>query len=92
MIRHVVLIKTERFLEVEGILRNLLSFVGRVPGLRDVETGRDMTGLAKGYDRGFIMTFDGPEGLAAWDHHPDHIPVRSALMAISEMIVFDYEV
>ncbi|WP_406205519.1 Dabb family protein [Kitasatospora sp. NBC_01560] len=92
MLRHIVLIKTDCPHEVDRLVAAVPGFIGRVPGLLQVEVGRDRTGLTRGYDRGFVMTFDGPDGLAAWDVHPDHDPIRSALMAVSEMIVFDYEV
>lgn len=48
MLRHIVLIKTDCPHEVDRLVAAVPGFIGRVPGLLQVEVGRDRTGLTRG--------------------------------------------
>jgi hypothetical protein len=95
MIRHLVLIRTERLDDVDAILKkHLPPMPGTVPGMRSVEIGYDDIsglGLTRGYDRVVLFTFGEPSDLEVWDTHPAHVAVRDALKGITEMLVFDFE-
>ncbi|MEW2592243.1 Dabb family protein [Micromonospora aurantiaca] len=90
MLRHIVLVKSDHP-EVEKVLNDLPSLIGQVPGLVEVTVAQDHGSMNRGYDRLFILDFDGPDSLAGWDVHPVHTPIRDTLLALAELIVFDIE-
>lgn len=91
MIKHVVLVKTDEPETVDRVLSGLPALLGPVPGLVGVEVAKDFTGRCRGYERMFTMDFSDRRALLGWAANPLHEPIRTTLMRVSEMIVFDFE-
>ena len=96
MIRHVVLwtfndgvAQAERGAIVDA-LRDLGS---KVPSLRSLEVGENVTpARAQGYTHLLVETFDDLDGLAAYQSHPEHVPVAARLReAVSQLLAVDLD-
>ncbi len=77
MIRHIVLIRfradvTEA--RIGALFDELHEIQGKVPGLLALTSGRSESPeqMERGYMHGFVADFDGWDGLAAYQDHPDH--------------------
>jgi antibiotic biosynthesis monooxygenase (ABM) superfamily enzyme len=91
MPHRMVLLKTEKKEELAEVLKKIPLLVGQVPGLIDAEVHEDFGGRSGGYDRMFVLKFDGKRDMDEWAEHEAHIPIRSELRRLAEMIVFDHE-
>jgi heme-degrading monooxygenase HmoA len=67
-----------------GALRNV------IPGIIGFEKGQDVGGNNQGYTHGFVVTFDNEEHFKAYGPHPAHQVVAKEILAISDLIPFDY--
>ncbi len=97
MIRHIVLIKlrpevTET--HIAGIFADLHSL--KLPGILAIHSGRSESPeqIERGYLHGFTVDFADWDALAAYQAHPDHKRVGSALVAAAQggldgILVFD---
>ena len=86
MIRHIVLIKFNPDLteaDIASLFTELLEIQGKVPGLISITSGRSesLEQMERGYMHGFIADFDGWDGLAAYQDHPDHQRLGAKLVA-----------
>jgi len=99
MIRHIV---CWRFLssaggagkeENLGKARTLLeSLRGKIPEIRSLEVGINLTVSDASYDLALCGTFDSVAALESYQRHPDHLAVVAFLRAVqSAKIVVDYE-
>lgn len=87
-----VLVRTTQRERIDEALRALAELRGEVTGLVAIETAVDHGGRALGYDRAFLLTFDGPAALEHWRDHPAHVRLRSELLDCAELLVFEHEV
>ena len=94
MITHVVLVKlNDRSAEnIESTRALLSSLSGRIPSLRLLEVGKNLTNSERSYDIALTAKFEDLEGLNAYLVHPIHVPVSDKLkkLAISTVVV-DYQ-
>lgn len=99
MIRHIVLWRLngataeERKVQAGEIKAALEALNGRIPGLRLLEVGIDISGEADAADVVLYSEFDSREALAAYHHHPLHqqvIPLVKERRCERRLV--DYEV
>ena len=55
------------------------TLAGRIPGMRSVEVGLDMSGVDYACDVVLCMDFDSRASLAAYASHPEHLRVKELL-------------
>lgn len=85
MIRHIVMWRVrgddagERARHAAEVKRAFESLRGRVPGLRHLEVGLDVSRADHACDVVLLTDFDSAEALHAYAEHPAHLKVRQAL-------------
>ncbi|KQW69890.1 Dabb family protein [Methylibium sp. Root1272] len=52
---------------------------GRIPGMRRLDVGIDVSGVDYACDAVLVADFDSPGALEAYATHPEHLRVRKAL-------------
>jgi Stress responsive A/B Barrel Domain len=102
MIRHIVLIRfrpdvTEA--AIAAIFTDLHAIKALLPGVLSITSGRSESPeqIERGYMHGFVADFADWAALAAYQAHPDHKAVGSALVAgavggLDGILVFDLPV
>jgi hypothetical protein len=90
VLRHIVLVRSLDHRQVGEVIDALPMLIGKVPGLIDVVIGDNQSPHHQGYDRFFVLEFESVRALDGWANHPAHVPIRDALLRLSEMIVLDY--
>lgn len=68
-----------RAANAERVKREFESLVGRIPGMRHLEVGVDLSRIDYACDVVLVSEFDSAEALAAYAVHPEHLRVRDAL-------------
>jgi hypothetical protein len=63
----------------ERVKREFESLAGRIPGLRQLEVGIDISRIDYACDVVLVTEFDSAEALAGYAVHPEHLRVRDAL-------------
>ena len=94
MITHIVLFKlldrSQR--NIEKTRNVLLSMEGKVPQLRHLEVGVDVTNSERSYDIALVTEFDSIGDLHTYQNHPFHIEVAKYINSVKESsIAVDYE-
>jgi hypothetical protein len=75
----------------EEMRRQILLWVGTIPGLRRLRFGRETGGHAGGYQFGLLTEFSDSQSLAAYLPHPLHQSFLAWVQARPfELIRFDY--
>lgn len=80
MITHIVLFKFVNFALAEEGRTRLLALKEKVPSLKSIDAGVDVTRSARSYDLGLFTKFDDKAGLDAYQVHPDHVEVKNWLV------------
>ena len=95
MITHVVLLQPKTEVSNEEIttaLEHVKALQKEIPGIIDVQAGRNMSDFNQGYTYGFVMCFVNVEYLKAYAPHPMHQKVSQELQHICQKIIdFDIE-
>lgn len=84
-IRHIVMwdvagdTPADKRRNIDCLRRSFESLQGRIPGLRHLEIGVDMSGVDYASDVVLYSEFDSPEALAAYADHPEHQRVKKEL-------------
>lgn len=80
----------------QSLLQEIEALVGRIPGLRSVQSGPNarFEALDHGFGDGFVAHFDDEAALAAYQAHPSHQATGGKLVAAAEggldgIFVFD---
>lgn len=99
MIRHIVLLKARPEVtedHIAAIFADLHAIRSKLPGILAIHAGRSESPeqIERGYLHGFTVDFIDWPALAAYQDHPDHKRVGSALVAAAEggidgILVFD---
>jgi|EndMetStandDraft_5_1072996.scaffolds.fasta_scaffold856094_1 hypothetical protein len=92
MLRHLVLAKSARADEVAGLFARAARLAASLPGVRHAGVASDRGELNRGYRTVLVLDFDDATALTRYLEHPDHDPIRDALLDRAEMIVLDLEV
>jgi hypothetical protein len=94
LITHVVLVKLkdQSSQSIESTHALLSTLKGKVPGVRQLEVGKDITRSGRSYDIALIAKFDDAAGLQSYLTHPNHVPVADKLRELAaSIVVVDYE-
>lgn len=76
MLRHYVFIRYATDTSAEHVAefcRRMLDLRDQVPGIRQLEIGRDILREARSWDLVLIMRFDSVEALRSYQKHPLHV-------------------
>ncbi len=93
MIRHIVLYWLKDKARVEETVAVLRSMEGKIPGLLQIEAGKDTLGSERSCDLCLNTVFESREALEAYRIHPVHIPVQQHMHSVMERSASaDYEV
>lgn len=85
MIKHIVMWRVrgatsaERSVAARTVQHAFESLRGRIPGMRQLEVGIDISGVDDACDVVLYTEFDSPDALAAYAAHPEHQRVRHEL-------------
>lgn len=94
MVRHIVLFKLKDNSQqmIDQTKQVLLSMVGKVPQIRDIEVGCDFLHSERSYDIGLIVTLDDAKALDDYQADPYHCEVvKKHMHAVRESsIAIDY--
>ena len=84
MITHIVLfkLKDESAESIEKARNTLMDMKGRIPGLKDIEVGIDITNSDRSYDLALITKFDSVKDLDAYQTHPIHVKVAEYIVSV----------
>lgn len=95
MITHIVLFQpkaesTEK--EITLALQQVRELQQTIPGIFDVQVGKNLSQQNQGYTYGFVMRFINTEHLRAYTSHPAHQVVSRELQRVGQNIIdFDIE-
>lgn len=95
MIRHVVLFKVskEHQDEIPTMIEKGRAMRAKIPFLADFEISQDFLHSGRSYDVALIATLHNREDLDAYAVHPDHVPFKEHMAAISDSVVCcDFEI
>ncbi len=87
-VRHIVMwnvqgdTPAERQYNIERLCASFASLKGRIPGMRHLEIGVDVSRAGYACDVVLCSEFDSPAALAAYAEHPEHLRVRAELGAM----------
>ena len=95
MITHIVLLQLKPEV-TEGEIITALDHVRAlhhiIPGIVNVEAGKNLSSHNQGYTYGFSMHFVDAEHFRPYASHPAHLPVSEELQRICQSIIdFDFE-
>ena len=94
MLTHIVLLQPRPEVtddEIVTALNHVQALQSTIPGIIDVQTGKNMSDYNQGYTHGFIMRFVDAEHLKAYAPHPAHQVVSEELQRISQKII-DFDI
>jgi hypothetical protein len=94
MLTHVVLLQPKRETTEEQItmaLDHVSALQKAIPGIIDVQAGRNSNNYNQGYTYGFVMRFTDGESLKAYAPHPRHKEVSEELQSICQNII-DFDI
>lgn len=63
----------------------------KVPGIRHLAVGPNITDRAMGYTHGLLVTLESAAALAVYADHPEHVPVAAALKQDADLLAMDIE-
>ncbi len=94
-VQHMVWIEWKAGTPAERVafhLSELESLRDLVPGIRHLSVGNNFTTRARNFTHGLLVTFDSPAALDAYQKHPRHVAVATALRAdAADVMALDYE-
>jgi len=85
VVRHIVMWNVrgdtpqEKNAAAQLIKASFEALAGRIPGMRSVEVGLDMSGVDYACDVVLCMDFDSRASLAAYASHPEHLRIKELL-------------
>ena len=67
----------------------LRSLKTRVPGIRKIAVGPNVTDRANGYTHGLLVTLDDQAALQTYADHPEHVAVAKPLREDASLLAMD---
>ncbi|HOT06913.1 MAG: Stress responsive A/B Barrel Domain protein [Methanosaeta sp. PtaB.Bin039] len=94
MLKHIVLFKLKNGLDPHTpcMMKDALEgLIGKIPEIRKMEVGIDMTASPVSYQVALYTEFDDKESLLSYQRHPEHLKVAEFVIGQSEQrAVVDY--
>lgn len=92
MLTHIVLFRFQTESDAKTVLTALLNMRDKIPSLRSLEAGIDISRGPRNFELGLITRFDDLNGLNAYRTHPIHLKVLELLRPITtEIAAVDFE-
>ena len=94
MITHIVLFKLiDNSIEsIEKARDILMDMEGKIPGLKDIEVGIDITHSDRSYNLALITKFESITDLEAYQVHPVHVKVAEYIVSVrASTVTVDFE-
>lgn len=97
MVEHIVLIKfSKETTEAQKaeLIRRTLELKDVIPGIVDLQQGRNFSDRNKGYEVGLTVRFEDKTALENYGPHPKHQEIVSYLkeIGLEDTIVIDFEI
>jgi hypothetical protein len=73
-------------------IAEIASFQGRVPGLLEVNIGKNISPRGQGYETGGVMKFKDADALAKYAAHPVHIELLTWLLPLIDPVEIDFPI
>ena len=96
MVEHIVLVKLSDDVtaeQVDELISRTLALKDVIPGLLDIQQGRNFAGRNHGYEIGMTARFEDRKALEAYLPHPSHQATRAYLeeIGLEDLIVVDFD-
>ncbi|NQV60290.1 MAG: Dabb family protein [Alphaproteobacteria bacterium] len=95
-VKHMVLVELKDGVtdeQIQAAVDDLRALKGQIPGLLEVDAGRNFTDRAGNYNFAAVMTLESKEALAGYGPHPAHQAAAGKLGAFANgLLVVDFEV
>ncbi len=97
MVEHIVLIKFSKETteaQKDELIRRTLELKDVIPGIVDLQQGRNFSDRNKGYEVGLTVRFEDKAALENYGPHPKHQEIVSYLkeIGLEDTIVIDFEI
>ncbi|HEY2859476.1 MAG TPA: Dabb family protein [Terracidiphilus sp.] len=73
-------------------IAEIASFKGRVPGLLEVNIGKNISPRGQGYETGGVMKFKDADALAKYSTHPIHKELLAWLLPLIDPVEIDFPI
>jgi hypothetical protein len=91
MLTHIVFMKFPNLDVSNEVKRKLMAMEDKIPTLRSIEVGIDITRSKRSWDLVLLTRFDDQAGLDAYAIHPVHLDVLAFIRAnVLEVAAIDY--
>ncbi len=70
-------------------LDGLRALEGKVPGIRKIAVGANITDRAMGYTHGLLVSLDDAAALKVYADHPEHLKVAQPLREDADLLAMD---
>ncbi|KHF41580.1 Dabb family protein [Halalkalibacter okhensis] len=96
MVTHIVLIKFSRKVsdsQVDKLIEKTLKLKDEIPGIIDIQQGRNFSNRNQGYEVGMTVKFEDKQALENFGPHPKHQEVVDYLkneLGLEDLIVVDF--
>lgn len=91
MLTHIVLFRFADLSTAAEARERLLAMGGKIPSLKHIEAGVDITRSERSFDLALLTRFDDAAGLAAYGTHPVHVELLSWMKtAATEIAAVDF--
>ena len=90
MVIHVVLVKPKESAsleEIQSVLDQAKALKEIIPGIVEVEAGKNVAKHQGGFEYGLVMRFDTMEHLQAYLPHPAHLAVVKEIVRLCDTLV-----
>ncbi|WP_394236429.1 Dabb family protein [Niallia oryzisoli] len=97
MIEHIVLIRFKNELsnaQLDELIQKTLSLKDYIPGIIDIQQGRNFSTRSKGYEIALTARFTDRAALENYLPHPKHQEILASLkeLGLEDTIVVDFEI
>ena len=95
MLDHLVLLKPKESTNPESIqeiINSLIDLKNKIPEIKEISSGIDISNRCKGYTVGLKVTFEKESDLEIYQHHPAHVQVLETLILprVIDVMAIDY--
>lgn len=95
MVEHIVLVKLRQATDeqIDELIRRTLALKNCIPGLLDIQQGKNFASRSQGYEIGMTARFEDRAALEAYLPHPMHQEILTYLkeIGLEDLIVVDFD-